>query len=181
MISSIKKDTYKAMYRLLDKVSPISDDCGKLCGSVCCLPEGEDFGIYLLPGEDKVFTGKEDWISWTDERAEDYDFPDSWRGKVYFIRCNTPPVCPRKMRPLQCRFYPLDPHLTKDDVLLLVWSTADVPFSCPLIEEEMTLHPSFIKATYTVWKRLIEDPLIYDLVKMDSRNRIRFRPVYPIL
>ncbi len=181
MISSIRKDTYKAIYRLLNYVSPIDGDCGKLCGSACCIPEGEDLGIYLLPGEEKVFTGKESWISWNSEPAEDYEFPDSWSGKVYFIRCNTPPICPREMRPLQCRFYPLEPHLTEDDRLLLIYSTADIPYTCPLIEDGIPLQPSFVKATYTVWKRLIQDPLIYDLVKMDSENREYFVPVYPNL
>ncbi len=31
--------TYKAMYRLLDRVSPIDGDCGRLCGSICCTIE----------------------------------------------------------------------------------------------------------------------------------------------
>ena len=34
-----------------------------------------------------------------------------------------------------------------------------------------TLNPDFIKATYTVWKHLLRDPLIFDLVEMDSRLR----------
>ena len=29
----------------------------------------------------------------------------------------------------------------------------------------------FVKATYTVWAHLIRDPLIYDLVEMDSKRR----------
>lgn len=181
MISSIRKDTYRAIYRLLNRVSPLNGDCGTLCGSACCLPAGEDLGIYLLPGEEKVFTGKEDWISWNSEQAEDYDFPDSWRGKVYFIRCTAPPFCPREMRPLQCRFYPLEPHLTWDDRLFLIRSTADTPYTCPLIQEQIQLDPRFVKATYTVWKRLITDPLIYDLIKMDSAERHYFIPVYPDL
>ena len=32
----ISTRTYRAMYRLLDRVSPISGDCGRLCGSICC-------------------------------------------------------------------------------------------------------------------------------------------------
>jgi hypothetical protein len=35
----------------------------------------------------------------------------------------------------------------------------------------MELTPSFIQATYTVWNRLITDPLIYDLVAQDSEDR----------
>ena len=62
MKSSIRKRTYQAIYRLLDRVSPLDCDCGTLCGAVCCTcasNETEDnpaLGIYLLPGEEKVFT-----------------------------------------------------------------------------------------------------------------------------
>ncbi len=128
-----------------------------------------DFGIYLLPGEEKLFTQKEDWLKWTAEYAEDYVFPASWSGKVFFIRCKTPPHCPREMRPLQCRFYPLAPYLTEKNQLKLILSPQELPYQCPLITEKMTLQEAFVKATYTVWKHLIRDPLIYDLVKMDSK------------
>ncbi|MCB6993693.1 hypothetical protein LI177_09385 [bacterium 210820-DFI.6.37] len=177
MKSTIRKSTYKAIYRLLDRVSPLPYDCGALCSAACCTcGETEDeedarLGIYLLPGEEKLFSRKEDWLIWTWERAEDFDFPDSWTGKVPFIRCAAPPHCPRKHRPLQCRFFPLTPHLTEDGTLRLIWNTVQLPYSCPLIEKRMELTPSFIQATYTVWKRLIRDPLIYDLVLMDSEDR----------
>ena len=51
----IPKKTYRAIYRLLDSVSPADFDCGQLCGAVCCLSESDDMGIYLLPGEEAVF------------------------------------------------------------------------------------------------------------------------------
>ena len=179
MKSTIRKNTYKAIYRLLNSVSPLPHDCGKLCSAACCTCGGDgtdenstdfDMGIYLLPGEEKLFTRKEDWLKWSIEDVEDYEFPLSWSGKIYFVRCKTPPQCPREMRPLQCRFYPLSPYLDEDKKLRLVLSTVELPYKCPLIEEKMTLQPAFIQATYTVWKRLIKDPLIWDLVEMDSRE-----------
>lgn len=180
MKSSIRKSTFKAIYRLLDKVSPVPYDCGTLCGAACCTcgdspaAAGDDFqfGIYLLPGEDKLFTMKEDWLIWSAEQAEDFDFPESWFGKVYFVRCKTPPVCPREMRPLQCRFFPLTPHLTEDGRLQLILSPSVLPYQCPLIRERIPLTREFIQATYTVWKHLLRDPLIYDLVELDSQDRI---------
>lgn len=57
MKSITKKRTWKAIYRLLDKVSPVDYDCGKLCGSVCCTYSDtceEELGIYLYPGEEKL-------------------------------------------------------------------------------------------------------------------------------
>ena len=184
MKSSIKKDTFRAIYRLLDKVSPINDDCGKLCGAACCTCADEatentsqcqtdcnadfEMGIYLLPGEEKLFTGKENWLSWGWLQAEDYEFPESWSGRVYFLRCQCAPHCPREQRPLQCRFFPLTPHLDKDGELFLIYQSAALPYTCPLITERIPLNQDFIHATYTVWKHLIRDPLIFDLVDLDS-------------
>ncbi len=176
MKTTIRKRTYEAIYRLLDRVSPIDYDCGKLCGAICCTcgEHGEtdqELGIYLLPGEEKLFSKKEDWLTWTKERAQNFDFPESWTGKVSFVKCKTPPTCPREKRPLQCRFFPLEPHLTEDGRLRLILSALDLPYSCPLIAERMELNPSFIQATYTVWTHLLRDPLIFDLVEMDSESR----------
>ena len=178
MKSTIKKSTYKAIYRLLDRVSPLSSDCGALCDSVCCCgketePEDDldfEMGIYLLPGEEKLFTRKESWLKWSVEDAEDYEFPHSWKGKVFFVKCKTPPDCPREMRPLQCRFYPLAPYLSERGNLKLILNPAQLPYRCPLIADKIPLQPRFIKANYTVWNRLIRDPHIYDLVQMDSKE-----------
>lgn len=177
MKSTIRKSTYKAIYRLLNKVSPVPYDCGTLCSAACCTCEetensgDPELGIYLLPGEEKLFTRKENWLKWTSEPAEDFDFPESWIGKVHFVKCTEPPVCPRENRPLQCRFFPLAPHLTEDGILRLVFNTVPLPYACPLICNKMELTPDFIQATYTVWNHLIRDPLIYDLVAMDSEDR----------
>ncbi len=190
MKSTIKKKTYKAIYRLLDRVSPIDGDCGKLCNAACCTCGGDsqdedgldyDLGIYLLPGEEKLFTQKEEWLKWSVEYAEDYDFPDSWFGKIYFVRCKTPPICPRESRPLQCRFFPLAPHWSDEGKLQLILCTSELPYSCPLIAEKMELTPKFKKATYTVWNRLIKDPLIFDLVKMDSEDRKNMNIKYEVI
>ncbi|MDD4563932.1 MAG: hypothetical protein PHE79_00380 [Eubacteriales bacterium] len=179
MKSTIRKNTYKAIYRLLNRVSPLSSDCGLLCSAACCncgddagYEEGLDFemGIYLLPGEEKVFSRNETWLKWSMENAEDYEYPDSWKGKIYFVRCKSPPHCPREMRPLQCRFYPLAPYLTEAGELRLILSPVDLPYRCPLVHDRIPLQRSFIKATHTVWKRLIKDPLIHDLVEMDSKG-----------
>ena len=173
MKSIIKKRTWKAIYRLLDRVSPIERDCGLLCGAVCCTcgESGDELGIYLYPGEHKIHNKKDDWLEWTVEAAEDYDFPDSWTGPVYFVKCKTPPVCPRKKRPCQCRTYPLAPYISEDGILEMVYNDEQLPYSCPLIDREIPLNDDFVKATYTVWSHLIRDPLIYDLVEMDSRAR----------
>ena len=173
--STIRKRTYRAIYRLLDRVSPMPFDCGTICGAACCTVAKYDdsLGIMLLPGEDKVHDRKDDWLTWEALITNEYEFPESWNGKVWFVRCQTPPVCPRHLRPMQCRTFPLLPHLGEDGELGLVYNDFDLPYACPMIEEEAELDARFIKATETAWRHLIRDPLIYDMVWKDSRDRDR--------
>lgn len=189
MKSSITKTTYLAIYRLLDRVSPVDYDCGSLCSAACCLcdyaPEDIEYhapgdenadqymGLMLLPGEEKVFDETDDeWIFWGSLLAEDYDYPDSWHGRVPFIQCRTAPSCKRNKRPIQCRTFPLSPHIDEDGIFHMILCADELPYTCPLISEEIALNDDFIKATYTCWKHLIRDPLILDLVMMDSEYRI---------
>ncbi|MDR0424152.1 MAG: hypothetical protein LBH39_01610 [Clostridiales Family XIII bacterium] len=187
MTIAIDKRTYAAIYRLLNRVSPIDGDCGRLCGSACCragddeaAAKGQSLGIYLLPGEDALFTKNEGWIEWGWSRADDSDFPDSWEGlSVYFIKCGGVDACHREIRPLQCRFFPLAPHLTRDGRLwMILYPDKGLPYSCPLIKNKTPLSRDFVKASYTVWNRLMRDPLIYDLVKYDSSYRSRSKLVF---
>jgi hypothetical protein len=179
MKTSVRKRTFAAAYRLLDRVSPVSGDCGRLCGNACCCAgeadaaaQGFNLGIYLLPGEDKLFKKEDALFEWSVSKAEDGDFPDSWRGNVYFVRCKTPPLCQRDMRPLQCRFFPLAPHLLADGSLrLILFPMKHLPYDCPLISQRRPLSEAFIRASYTVCRRLIRDPLIRDLVAYDSNDR----------
>lgn len=168
--NTIQKKTYQAIYRLLDRVSPIDGDCGMLCGAACCISEDDDMGIYLLPGEEEVFDENDGWLDWSTQNAEEYGFPDSWKGEISFIKCKTPPVCRREKRPIQCRTFPLMPYLTESGELQMLYNDNELPYLCPLIEEEIPLNDDFVKATHTVWGHLIEDPLIYDLVWMDSEE-----------
>ncbi len=175
MKTTIKPRTWKAIYRLSNRVSPVPYDCGALCGAACCTVSGdhpdEEMGIYLYPGEEKIHDPDCGWLQWTVENAEDYEFPDSWSGDIFFARCADPPLCPREMRPFQCRTYPLAPYLTEDGVLIMTKNDEDLPYTCPLIADDMPLDRDFVRVTYTIWAHLIRDPLIYALVEMDSESR----------
>ena len=184
------KPSFKAIYRFLDYFDPVDFDCGTLCGAICCLcstesdentpssdsDENADYsmGLYLMPGEGSVYTGNEDWINWGSIDAEEYEFPESWTGRVPFFQCNNAPHCPRKKRPLQCRTFPLAPHIDEDGILSVIYHRDPLPYECPLITNRETypLNGDFIKATWLVWSHLIRDPLILDLVEMDSQIRI---------
>ena len=150
--SAVRKRTYKAIYRLLDRVSPVPFDCGTICGAACCNAAAydEEMGIMLLPGEEKIHDRHDEWLEWETLSTDEYDLPGSWNGKVYFVRCKTPPHCPRHLRPIQCRSFPLLPHLSEDGELTLVYNDYDLPYACPMIEDETELDGRFVKATHTV-------------------------------
>lgn len=165
-----KKTDYKGLYQNTDLITPLEYDCGKLCGSICCQSDQKGHtGVYLLPGEEEMFTGNEDWLRWEMQRPEDGDFPPDWEYPVYFIQCIKP--CPRDRRPLSCRFFPLAPHLLRDNTLLLIHETLTLPYLCPLIEKKVPLRRDFIETVALCWQELLKDRRIYSLVKMDSQDR----------
>ena len=53
----------------------------------------------------------------------------------------------------------------------MVYNDLELPYRCPLIDEEMPLNDDFVSATREAWAKLITDPLIYDLVRADSEER----------
>lgn len=97
---------YLQLYRLFDEVTPIRADCGALCDKACC--GGDDAGMYLFPGEEKVYSLlKPDWIK-IEESDFTYEFGgEEKRVKIAFCKGE----CDRYQRPLACRIFPLTPYL----------------------------------------------------------------------
>ena len=179
MKSSIRKKDYIKLYNMTNNASPLGEyNCGELCDSICCTIENKnnedvlsDMVLYLLPGEEEMLENESDWFEMFYETTEEYAYPDSWKGEVYYIKCTNPPYCNRRLRPIQCRSFPLSPHLDKDDNLHLIYDVDDMTYQCPIIRDKLNLDEDFIKKTYKMWKTLTKDKLIFDLVKMDSENR----------
>ena len=173
MRSTLSKKHFEEIYEMLNREEVLDFDCGTLCGAACCTASRDnedDMGIYLLPGEELLHED-DDWMDIRVSDASEHDLPESWEGKVYFGRCKTPPICPRDRRPIQCRTFPLAPHIDEDGELTLVYNDLELPYVCPLIEEETPLEDDYVDAVLEAWSILITDPLIYDLVKMDSEAR----------
>ncbi|MBC7342350.1 MAG: hypothetical protein H5U02_07850 [Clostridia bacterium] len=173
---------YEHIYRLLDHVTPLDYDCGILCGKACCNPAYPGTGIYLLPNEDSMFSRHEDWLEWEEHQAAQYDFPPSWTGRVLFVRCTRP--CHREQRPIQCRTFPLAPHLLHGQKLVLIKEVLSLPYQCPILKQDIPLSPNFAPALYEAWSLLNQTRLIHDLLVYDSRKRernrwLRLEQVYP--
>lgn len=92
------KKIYKHIYSLLDNITPIKADCGKLCQSACCKGD-EDTGMYLFPYEEIMYGTNENWI-----KIYDSDFIFN-KKPVKIAICSG--KCDRKKRPLSCRIFPL--------------------------------------------------------------------------
>ncbi len=81
--------TVSAARALIGSLTPLSQDCGALCGAACCRPDEDgNGGMYLFPGED-----------WAGEiRAGDFAPVAVCDGH-----------CARETRPLACVIFPLTP------------------------------------------------------------------------
>ena len=125
---------------LLENVTPLTTDCGKLCDAACCKDdpndEGSVAGMLLFPEEEKLYKGQDVWM-------ELVDSPLLLDGSpVPLLICNLP--CPRRKRPLACRLFPLTPYV-KNDKLTLRMDVRANPV-CPLCASgKAGLNPEFVE------------------------------------
>lgn len=117
-------DLYETAYGLLDDLTPIPADCGKLCGAGCC-KGGRDDGMLLFPFEEEFLQQakflKIKQLPWRD-------------GTACFAVCRG--RCKRQWRPLSCRIYPYAPKtVQKEDKTLSFHIQKDprAAYSCPLL------------------------------------------------
>jgi hypothetical protein len=64
--------------------------------------------MYLFPGEECMFGGDEDWVSFESHPVAERVFCPEWTGRieaVTFAVCRG--TCPREARPLACRLFPM--------------------------------------------------------------------------
>ncbi len=171
----LNTEDYRKIYSMLDTVSPLPFDCGSLCGSICCSDEPfsgySDSYIYLLPGEKEFLDLAGHELIIEKQPVSEHYLPSSWGEYVYIARCPGKDHCRRQLRPIQCRSFPLEPHLGKRGRLELIYCDLDLPYSCSLISEKKELSDDFVRVTYEAWKLLMEDKAIRDLIKLDSANR----------
>lgn len=176
------KKSIKRIYERLDEVSPVDFDCGKLCDEVCCVYDAnktheEELVLYLLPGEELMYEDSEEFELYFMDSSE-IKYPHSWKDNIYLVKCKNPPRCDRSIRPIQCRTFPLVPHISKDGEFHLVLDETEFPYECPIIRDHIKLNEDFIRITFEIWKKLITNPLVYDLVDMDSKDRDKRTSTY---
>lgn len=179
------KKSIERIYERLDEVTPVDFDCGKLCGEVCCVYDAEDYrneelALYLLPGEELMYEDSEEFDLYYIDSSE-IKYPHSWKGQIFLVKCRNPPKCDRSIRPIQCRTFPLIPHLDKNGEFHLIFDESEFPYKCPIVHDHIKLNDDFVRTTYETWLMLMQNPLVYDLVNMDSRMRDNRKTDYEVV
>ena len=167
-------DQYKEVYAILGSSTPVSYDCGDLCNSICCSNEpfgNDDSYLYLFPGEAEYLRSIGCNFPVIRQKREGHYLPKSWGEYIYIAQCPGKSRCDRKMRPIQCRTFPLQPYFSDSGNLEMALCYTYVPYTCPFIEGTVSVSEDFIHAVYTAWNILIEDRAVRDLVKLDSKER----------
>jgi hypothetical protein len=148
---------YQTVYQIINKATPLKFDCGKLCGQACCknLPcdeeAGEDSGMYLFPGEEKLLES----APFLDITPVLFEF--SPEIPIFLATCKG--QCDRDLRPLACRIFPLSPYLTPKDILVIRIDPRAIPI-CPLAKDSdrNNLHSDFVNAVRKASQLIITHP-----------------------
>jgi hypothetical protein len=123
----MKKEIERAR-ELVENLTPLKADCGLTCGAACCqADEDGQGGVTLFPGEADLYEGA-DWAKID--------------GGV--LTCGG--RCPRELRPLGCRIFPLTPARKASGALSLRVDRRAFAM-CPLAPHGIrALDPAFVSA-----------------------------------
>lgn len=145
----LQADRIKAARALLETITPLKGDCGKRCGAACCQPDGDgQGGMLLFPGEEALYPATLDWATIEESGLSVLGRP------IYFFTCQG--QCPRDMRPLSCRIFPLTPYI-ENGVLDIRLDVRAWPV-CPLMGYGIEgLSRDFAAAVRAAMALLVED------------------------
>lgn len=133
-----KENVIKSCYSILRKTTPLSFDCGTLCGGKCCKGD-ENTGMIIFPGEENLIDSKIKIIT------------NEYNDKVAV--CGG--LCDRNKRPLSCRIYPLFPIIHNENNEEKIKAVFDYRGDCPLKSGEYKFDRRFVKAVKRVGKYLL--------------------------
>ena len=121
-------------YKILDGLTPLRSDCGRLCDAACCKGD-DDTGMLLFPGEAELFEGADDFVI-------------KKQGELDVVICNG--HCNREQRPLSCRIFPL--AIVYDGSRTKVIADHRSILVCPLYRQALSerLDPAFRRAVKDV-------------------------------
>lgn len=154
---------YERAYAILESVTPIKADCGRLCGKACCKVEEDITGMYLFPEENVMFRDLPSYAS-----LYDTDFEYDYGRYADLFTCDG--SCERHRRPLACRVFPLLPYCNEGEeprVIMDPRGRGICPLARTLSVDE--LDPEFVAAVEKVTRLIMKNPqvrkFVYELSK----------------
>ena len=132
---------------LLEKLTPLKTDCGRLCQGACCQGD-EKTGMLLFPGEEAFYE------NCTFTRIIPAGFMLGGKD-VLLLVCNG--TCDRENRPLACRLFPLFLKFKEDGITKLRMDVR-AKAVCPLTDYGIkALDTDFKQAARKAYDILLED------------------------
>lgn len=150
-------------YSLLEKVTPLSCDCGKQCGGKCCKGSEAD-GMWLFPYEAELLNKSKDFK--IAECCENMNNPK--------LICTG--KCDRRLRPLGCRMFPLFPYAFRNrqgQIIIKVLPDIRASEICPLEDKDIT--PEFYRAVRIAGAALIRNKVIAEYL-VDLTELLTYNP-----
>ena len=145
---------------LLRDVTPLTMDCGLVCGRACCHSRpGERTGMLLFPGEEARYQGQ-----------PGYEVLPTETGPL-LVCAGT---CDRDERPLSCRLFPLLPVVREDGVKVAMDARAKA--ACPLAKQGVRgLSETFVEAVRQAGQALMTDEAQRDFLTRLTREQDELR------
>ena len=131
------KNLYKQAFSILNGLTPLENDCGKLCGGACCKGD-ETIGMRLFPHEES--------------RLNKIKAENGAKLVVCSGKCN------RSERPLSCRIFPFFPIIHEDGHISAEIDARAINL-CPLADncDIIKFNKDFIVAVRKVGRLLSAD------------------------
>jgi len=132
---------------LMQDVTPLKSDCGRICGAACCEPdETGRGGMLLFPMEERLYEGKKGFVITK-------DVP----GGLPALLLTCDGHCERADRPLSCRIFPLLPKKSGGRVRAVRDRRGFIV--CPLLPDGLAaFDPDFISAVVRAGECLYRAP-----------------------
>lgn len=148
-------DVLRQALALLEDVTPLDTDCGKVCDGRCCRPSADSTGMLLLPGEENLLS--------------DEGFAIASTGSENLLTCSG--NCRRELRPFACRVFPLFPYVGEDGPVRAVYDPRSFRL-CPLTRNcaHVRLRRDFVRAVRRAGSMLMRDPACAAFLRAQSRE-----------
>ena len=146
-------ESLNKLYELLENVTPLSTDCGALCGGACC-KGGRGDGMLLFPGEEALFLHRKEYTVIKDERY----------GCNALICSGS---CHRSDRPLSCRIYPYFFYVGAGGIVTVAHDVRAFGH-CPLADRNISVNRELLRRLRLCAKVIAGDDMLFAFTRRIS-------------